>query len=68
MNIKKFTASYSVFAEDKDEAWARVDEIVNNAMTEEATLSNTFALLEEELTKEEIKIAKMMKSMNDIDG
>jgi hypothetical protein len=68
MEIKKFTAYYTVFAENENEAWRAIDEHVNYAMTEEATISNTFALLEEEPTKQEIKIFKLEKSMNDFDS
>ncbi|TAL66715.1 MAG: hypothetical protein EPN82_17150 [Bacteroidetes bacterium] len=67
MNIKKFTASYTVIAEDKDEAWTRIDEIVLSAMKDESTLSNTFSISEEELTEAEIKLAKMMKTMIELD-
>jgi hypothetical protein len=68
MNIKKFTASYTVIAEDVNEAWTRIDEVVLSAMKDEATISNTFTLSEEELTEAEIKLAKMMKTMIELDG
>ncbi|TAL66957.1 MAG: hypothetical protein EPN82_16465 [Bacteroidetes bacterium] len=67
MNIKKFTASYTVIAEDKDEAWTRIDEVVLSTMKDESTLSNTFSISEEELTEAEIKLAKMMKTMIELD-
>ena len=64
MEIKKYTACYSVFAEDEQEAWGKIDDVVNYAMIEESTVSNTFALLEEEPTEEEIETFKLDKLMS----
>lgn len=68
MGIKKFTAGYSVFAKDENEAWAKIDDVVNYAMIEEATISNTFDLTKEEPTEEEIEVFKLDNILNDFDS
>ena len=68
MKIMKYTACYSVFAIDENEAWKSIDEIVDYSISNESTISNTFGLIEEEPTKEEIEVFKLEKLMNDFES